>query len=275
MSRLIYADILRLKKSMAFKLSVISGVCLGLFTCIDTWRSIQKYGMQIDHVLLYFSFTNMIGIVLAAFISIYIGTEYSDGTIRNKIIIGHKRNSIYLSGFISCAFSDLAILLGHLAVMICVGILLLGFGNSDTVPLSIIGAYALDTLLLLVSYAAVFNLITRLNSSKANAAVICLLLTLAMFVIASYLLSRLSQPEIFDEINTNGFYMEATVNPDYISGIKRSIYQFIADILPAGQGFQISSFQSEHPWRLASYSVILTILSNLTGIFFFKRKNLN
>ena len=38
----------------------------------------------------FFGCALFIGIVMAVFCSLFIGTEYSEGTIRNKIIIGQK-----------------------------------------------------------------------------------------------------------------------------------------------------------------------------------------
>ncbi len=43
-----------------------------------------------------FEFTPLMGIISAIFISLFIGSEYSDGVIRNKIITGHSRSSLYL-----------------------------------------------------------------------------------------------------------------------------------------------------------------------------------
>ena len=47
----------------------------------------------------FFGCALFIGIVMAVFCSLFIGTEYSEGTIRNKIIIGQKRGAVYLSNF--------------------------------------------------------------------------------------------------------------------------------------------------------------------------------
>ena len=47
----------------------------------------------------FFGCALFIGIVMAVFCSLFIGTEYSEGTIRNKIIIGQKRGTVYLSNF--------------------------------------------------------------------------------------------------------------------------------------------------------------------------------
>ena len=37
-----------------------------------------------------------IGIILAVFCSLFIGTEHNDGTIRNKIIVGHEKSKLFI-----------------------------------------------------------------------------------------------------------------------------------------------------------------------------------
>ncbi|MEG0494561.1 MAG: ABC transporter permease, partial [Clostridia bacterium] len=44
----------------------------------------------------------IIGLVSPLFCGLFLGTEYSDGTMRNKLIVGQKREKIYLSSFIVC-----------------------------------------------------------------------------------------------------------------------------------------------------------------------------
>ena len=44
----------------------------------------------------FFARALFIGIILAVFCSLFIGTDHNDGTIRNKIIVGQKeKRSIY------------------------------------------------------------------------------------------------------------------------------------------------------------------------------------
>lgn len=44
----------------------------------------------------------ILGIVFSVVVSMYIGTDYSDGTIRNKIVVGKSRWCIYFSNFLIC-----------------------------------------------------------------------------------------------------------------------------------------------------------------------------
>lgn len=47
---------------------------------------------------------NFICIVLSVLMSVYVGEEFSNHTIQNKIYLGYRKSQIYISGTISCAF---------------------------------------------------------------------------------------------------------------------------------------------------------------------------
>ena len=60
-----------------------------------------------------FSFGNNLGLIAPLLIGIVFFKDFSYGTIRNKIISGHSRRSIFLSIFIVCTTMLFAIVLAH------------------------------------------------------------------------------------------------------------------------------------------------------------------
>ena len=52
------------------------------------------------------------GLVAAILTSMFIGSEYSDGTIRNKLVVGHSRMRIYLANLIVCSVACVLIFFG-------------------------------------------------------------------------------------------------------------------------------------------------------------------
>lgn len=56
-----------------------------------------------------------LGVVLAAFCSLYLGTEYQDGTLRNKVTAGYRREQIYFSCLLACLGGGLLIWGSYLA----------------------------------------------------------------------------------------------------------------------------------------------------------------
>ena len=60
-----------------------------------------------------FSFGNNLGLIAPLLIGIILSKDFTHGTVRNKIISGHSRTSIFLSIFIVCATALFGIILAH------------------------------------------------------------------------------------------------------------------------------------------------------------------
>lgn len=103
MSKLLSANFMRLKKDKFFWIGIIFMFAAGVLYPTMIYRDVQKTGIinTVDDA--FCGCTLFIGVVMAVFCSLFIGTEYSDGTIRNKITIGHTRTALYLSNAIVSA----------------------------------------------------------------------------------------------------------------------------------------------------------------------------
>lgn len=96
----------------------------GIFMAVMDYISTRQYGdyeAQITNVLFIYALT--VAILIPAFVSLFVGTEYSDGTIRNKMIIGHTRTCIYLSNLIVCSTAGLGFCLSYIVGVIVAGLL--------------------------------------------------------------------------------------------------------------------------------------------------------
>lgn len=91
MSKLLSASFIRLKKDKFFWIGMAFMAVAGMFIPIMRYMDMRKTQTinNIDNG--FFSCAFFIGIVMAVFCSLFIGTEYSDGTIRNKVIVGQKK----------------------------------------------------------------------------------------------------------------------------------------------------------------------------------------
>ena len=82
MSRLLCADFAKLKKNRFFWLCIIGMVGFGLFMKIMEYITMQQYADEappLDSMLSVYSMA--IGFLTAAFVSLSVGTEYSDGDL--------------------------------------------------------------------------------------------------------------------------------------------------------------------------------------------------
>lgn len=278
MSRLIYADFMRLKKEKCFWIGVIIMAFMGMFLPLYSFFQMQKYP---DYtVSLESSFTNYIMLVLfisSAFCSLYIGTEYSDGTIRNKLMVGHRRAHIYLSNLIVCVAAEYVMCFAFIAVNFCVGIPLLGFFSGGAARML---AYSGAAAVMLVAVTSIYTMVAMLNQNKAVTSVICIFGVFIMFFCGAYMNSRINEPAIYEahsyvDYSTDELIeVEATPNPNYISGTKRAVYEFLNDFLPGNQAFMLWEGIAVHLGMMALYSVMIAVIVTGAGIFIFRNEDI-
>lgn len=85
MRRLLAANIRRLMMNKTFWQSVS---CMVIIECLLCLFLLNQTSMSFDF-LIFLSF-QCIGVLTSIFFSLFLGCEYSDGTIRNKLIVGFK-----------------------------------------------------------------------------------------------------------------------------------------------------------------------------------------
>lgn len=275
MNKLLSAGFARLKKDKVFWMSVLLMAGLGIYMPISSYSFSQTYGQTVVLDSNIFSHIHFAPIVFSVFCSLFIGTEYSDGTIRNKIILGHTRRAIYLANLIVCTAANLIIFAAYETAYLCVGIPLLGFFQSD---IRMILLFVLCATGICLSISAILTLIAMLCHSKAITTVLCIIGMIILLFTGTYIHSRLSQPETYSgySYSVNGGLVNEgeQPNPLYLRGNKRKVYEFLYDFLPSGQSAQCQEMSSEHPGILLLYSGIILIASSGAGLCIFRRKDI-
>lgn len=269
MSKLLRANFARLFRSLVFWLGIAFMVFYGLFICND--KQIAKDLTDTSELL--FSCFNTVCFVYAVFCCMFTGTEYSDGTIRNKLIVGHSRTGVYFTNYVTNAIAGVLMVISGMAAVLAVGIPMYGFNEWPEITSMLL----LDGFLLVLSATAVYTMLAMLIQNKAICVTACLLGTFVLLFLSSYLIIRLSAPEfenIYSMVDGEIVVVDTMKNLHYLPESWRGIYQFAADFLPTSQGIQISEMSAANPWRMAIYSGVLMAVSNLAGIFFFRRKDL-
>ena len=277
MSKLLRANLVRLRKNRIFWLA---------FFLLTAWGAVQRIGIRMDIEAHYLDETFwidalLIGIVLSVFISLFVGTEFEDGTIRNKIIMGHTRSEIYFANVSVCIIAGWLMCLGCLISSLLVGIPLLGFFHTEisTVFLQGICVFALSA-----AYTAIYCFIAMLNSSRAITAITCLLLSFLLLFAGAGISNQLDESEYYyipdeslgiGEID-NGQNSEWIHNPGYIEGTERRIYETIFDVLPGGQSIQLSGMVDEGERYIVMFLASLgwIIISSSCGVVVFQKRDL-
>lgn len=288
MNKLLSAEFVRLFKSRLFKICLfISGIC-GAVPIVSRWIDIKRFpdiyeGLadeykQADSLL--FMGTILVVFVIAAFAGLFVGTEYSDGTIRNKLIVGHKRSNVYISKLIVCVLAGIIMQLVCIfaAWVICIfaawvtGMfeITLGFWQiTGSIMMVCVAVTALMALLLLISMSI---------QSKSIGSVACLIFLMTLFCVNLTIMQKLSATEYYDSYayidDETGELIEVQEqkNPFYVSGLERDIYEFLFDFSPIGQMMQIMILENVRLIML--YDLAILIVATQAGIIILKRKNL-
>lgn len=278
MNKLLSAGFARLKKDKFF------WVCVGLmaaaawytvFTVCLNRKEYDGYNVGLEAIL--FGHVFCMGILTAAFSGLFIGTEYSGGTIRNKLVIGHTRRDIYLSSLIISITAGLIICLSYILAAMIPGLILLGF--SEGVMGEMLQVFFL-ILLMTAAFSAVFTMLSMLNQNKALNCVIVLIGVFVMLMFSAYIFQSLDSPEMWEEYvyldkETGEIVTEpAEPNPFYVSGTKREVYEFLMQFLPTGQSYLIMTRDLSHAKEMAAYSVFIIIGSSAAGMYCFRRKDI-
>lgn len=277
MNKLLAANFMRLKKSKAFWCCMIFMVILALIGPIGQYYQSQKYDTfdpMLDGQL--FTFALFIGIVLSTFCGLFLGIEYGDGTIRNKVVIGHKRSSIYLANLITCIVAGLGMCVTFMAVYLAVGIPLIG---GLTIETKYILLYIGAALLMTIAFAAIFTMLAMLNQNRAVVAVSCILFAFVSLFAGQYIAARLQAPEIYEgysytDDSGRHIEVEAMKNPRYLEGTEREVYEFLHNLLPGDQQVQIGQMTTEKPGGLMIYSAGVAVVITAVGMILFKKKDL-
>lgn len=208
----------------------------------------------------------------AVFIGLFLAIERQDGALRNKIICGHKRSHIYLSYLLATASGCLVILLSWTRGGL-LGIFRLGWFSASAVEL-----IALSCVVILgtVAMAAIYVLLCMLVPQR-TAAVGSIVLALVLMLTASIFYNALCEPEMQSGMILTMDGMELSdpePNPDFVSGLRRDVYQFIVDALPTGQTIQIANAELSRPVLSMAASVCIAFFTTSAGVIAFRRKDL-
>ena len=274
MAKLLRANLSRLWKSRIFYVGLIFMLLLNVFLVLDGWNSgRQGYPEPLEDML--FQNCIIIGFVCAVVVGMFLGTEYSDGTIRNKIAVGHTRASIYLANLIVCAAASALLLVISLALGFGLGSFLL---DPLGLPMNVLLLYTCIGLLTTVSFASIYTLVAMLSPSKASGAVLCLVMALVLLFATSAVEGTLTEPEMVQDfimsVDGTPNLGETHPNPRYVTGTKRAVLEVIYDILPTGQAFQISNNECAHPARLPAVSLLVALVTSAAGALRFRRRDL-
>lgn len=257
MCDLFKADCYRMFHKKWFWLCVLFMTAMsGVFVAIQ--KTAMDYTVSVDRVL--FLPMSFYGVAAAALVSLFLGEDFNDGFMKNKIIAGKSRRAIYFSSLFVSGLGCMAVYLLMLTVTVVLGM------NLFEVNISIgqLMEYTVLGLFTCVAYNCLYGMISMLNGNKTVSVVICMTLSFAMLFLCLHTNQILMQQEFKDGV----------LNLSYVSGLKRTVYEFLHDFNPSGQAAQLSSMQCLNAVRYIAVDILWCAISFILGAEIFKRKDI-
>lgn len=241
MGKLLSANFARLWKDKSFWLCTLFMLGLAIYTVLSA--AFSDHPRTIEHFeILYFGYSQLLGFCCAVFASFFLGTDYNEGTIRNKIVVGHSRAAIYVANLLTVFAAMLCMmvawLLGGLAGLPFFGV----WKNIAGCMVNLI-----TSIFTTAAFAAIFTLVAMLCTNKTVSAVTSILLFACLSMLAG-------------NISTEA----------------------VRDLLPTGRAIWVTGINAGSSIRTLFASVLLTLFGSLsitimvtsTGILLFKKKDL-
>lgn len=274
MRKLLAADQSRLLKTKIFWFTALFAFGFELYAVLQGGKvdSISNLGRDLDYY--YFQPMPFFGLVISVFIAMFLGTEYSDGTMRNKLIVGHKRSDIYLSNLFTCFVGVLLVILAWLLGGLA-GIPYFGLWSVGTAKFIM---YALLAACSLLAITSILVLESQLISNKTVAAVVTIFTAIGVLLLASYFYNALQEPEMtFSSVTISAdgiVYGDEIHNPAYIGGKLRDVYKAMLYVISSAQVMLIADKDVAYPLAMCACSLAVIVVSTLVGLVLFRKKNI-
>lgn len=273
MSNLLRADFRRMFKSRTFYIAVALMLVAGIAFPLVYYFDMREYPGAMSFKQYFTDYSVYAVAVLAAFAALFIGTDYSDGTLRNKLIAGNKRACVYLSNLLVQIFTGLVLCVAYLVPFMLIALNLIGDMPDDGC------SYIAISLAMVVSFAAIFTLASMLSSSKARSVVVCFVCAVVLLYGGIFVSGKLHEPEFYSTYYQDAegevFERQDTPNPNYVGGNLRKVLTVANDVNPGGQAIGVFTMEEGlDAVKLAGYDLAVLVLVTGVGMLLFKKKDL-
>lgn len=180
--------------------------------------------------------------IYSVFVAFFVGKEYGNGTIRNKLICGHTRSVVYFSYLITCIIATLASVIPGVIVLCAWNIKFI-----SAIELSYALLMLLGYLLLHCACCALFVAVGFAIHSKAVCVIVVILVAFSGMFLSEMTVQKLDEDKTLPDVIINADGTQTLVdgnrpNPKYVDGTPRKILYGINNFLPQSQISEYCSF---------------------------------
>lgn len=278
MIRLLNANFARMFKGKLFWICAAASVLLGLLEIIPNKKGDEFLLIPENYLFNLSGFFLLI--IMSVLVGVFVGAEHG-GVLRNKIIVGQKRITVYFTDLFTCCVGVLIIHILFVGTLLLTGFLC---GGEFRLTAYEIISYELLRLTSLLSMCAFFTALTMLIPKKFVGAIAALMMIFVFFFISNSIPGRLF--EIERKVEGGGGISTADI-------AEKEFLTVLQDTLPFGQHDQMRTcihrlisikecelvgkshdIEVTYPIEIAQKSAIAFALTTAVGVLIFRRKDI-
>ena len=216
----------------------------------------------------YDSGLQIIWLIISLAVSMFIGTDYDNKTINNKIMSGHPRAVIYLADFI-VTYSGVAlmqvcgIVAGSAAAIPLFGMFSVSFRDFFLAELFIF--------CILAVYTAIVLFITTLFNSKAYSQAVSMVTMMAVFALGNVVYDMIKRREAdLPEVSAPETASEEAQEHE------KDVWEVLYDLVPQCQTNRVleAGGLPADAGKMAGFDIALITVTTAAGVFIFSRKDI-
>lgn len=225
MNKLLSMELKRAAKSPVLWLGALAVIVVNVYGIL-----LNGYGFKIYTSTFLLENSALICIILAVLIPLYLGRDFENRTINNKISAGYTRKDIYIVELIVSSICAIVLFIADIAsVFINSKIANLEF--SDKITLTEFTFHAAIAFICIITVSTLYTMIVMIFHKQLICLGITVILTLALLTLRGKSVSSLNQERTW----TDPVTYETVENPLRINGFSRTVNNIHVLISPFAQ----------------------------------------
>lgn len=225
MNKLLSMELKRATKSPVLWLGALAVIVVNVYEIL-----LNGYGFKIYTSTFLLENSALICIILAVLIPLYLGRDFENRTINNKISAGYTRKDIYIVELIVSSICAIVLFIADIAsVFINSKIDNLEF--SDKITLTEFTFHAVIAFICIITVSTLYTMIVMIFHKQLICLGITVILTLALLTLGGKSVSSLNQERTW----TDPVTYETVENPLRINGFSRTVNNIHVLISPFAQ----------------------------------------
>lgn len=225
MNKLLSMELKRAAKSPILWLGVIAVIAMNVYGIL-----LNGYGFKIYTTTFLLQNSALICIVLAVLIPLYLGRDFENRTINNKISAGYTRKEIYIVELIVGSICAMVLFIADIT-SVFISSNIAGLEFSDKVNITEFAFHAAIAFVCIITVSALYTMIVMISHKQLISLGIAVILTLALLTLGGKSVSSLNQSSTWTDPITH----EIVENPLRIDSFARTANNIHVLVSPFAQ----------------------------------------